>query len=108
MPSITFPQIKIRDANQTDLPQILDIYNDVIEHTTAVFSYAGHTIEMRDGMVSFQTAGEIPGLCGRISKMKFWVLVRMGLSGPGRLISILWRIQSMLQRAIGAGAFQNY
>ncbi len=40
--------LKIRDADFTDLPQILDIYNEVIEHTTAVFSYEKHTLAMRE------------------------------------------------------------
>jgi len=30
-----------------DLPQLLDIYNDIILHTTAVYDYEPHTLEMR-------------------------------------------------------------
>jgi L-amino acid N-acyltransferase YncA len=37
----------IRDATGEDLPAILAIYNHAIETTTAVFSYAPHTLEMR-------------------------------------------------------------
>ena len=40
-------KIIIREATKEDLPQILDIYNDVILHTTAVYNYDPHTIEMR-------------------------------------------------------------
>jgi L-amino acid N-acyltransferase YncA len=40
--------MKIRHAIQSDLPQILDIYNDVILNTTAVYDYEPHTIEMRE------------------------------------------------------------
>lgn len=32
---------------EADLPQILDIYNEVILHTTAVYDYEPHTLEMR-------------------------------------------------------------
>ncbi|HEY4323761.1 MAG TPA: GNAT family N-acetyltransferase [Mucilaginibacter sp.] len=39
--------IKIRDAGESDLPEILDIYNDVILNTTAVYSEKPHTLEMR-------------------------------------------------------------
>ncbi len=39
--------INIRHAALADLPQILDIYNDAIINTTAVFQYDVHTIEMR-------------------------------------------------------------
>lgn len=39
--------ITIRRAVENDLPEILEIYNDVILHTTAVYDYEPHTIEMR-------------------------------------------------------------
>jgi L-amino acid N-acyltransferase YncA len=39
--------IAIRNAAENDLPQILDIYNDAILNTTAVFQYDVHTLEMR-------------------------------------------------------------
>ena len=39
--------IVIRDAIVDDLPQLLDIYNDIILTTTAVFEYRAHTLDMR-------------------------------------------------------------
>ncbi|MHA4847025.1 N-acetyltransferase family protein [Flavitalea antarctica] len=39
--------ITIRLASDEDLPAILEIYNDVIIHTTAVFQYTIHTPAMR-------------------------------------------------------------
>ena len=39
--------IVIRHATENDLPQILDIYNDIITNTTAVYYYEPHTLEMR-------------------------------------------------------------
>jgi L-amino acid N-acyltransferase len=39
--------IQIRNATEQDLPAILDIYNDVIVNTTAVYDYEPHTLEMR-------------------------------------------------------------
>src|SRR4051812_13950356 len=39
--------VTIRNANENDLPQLLDIYNDIIINTTAVYQYEIHTIEMR-------------------------------------------------------------
>ena len=39
--------IQIREAIQEDLPQLLTIYNDIILHTTAVYDYEPHTLEMR-------------------------------------------------------------
>jgi phosphinothricin acetyltransferase len=39
--------ITIRPAIETDLPAILNIYNDVIVNTTAVFEYRPHTLDMR-------------------------------------------------------------
>ncbi|MFC7393470.1 GNAT family N-acetyltransferase [Scopulibacillus cellulosilyticus] len=37
----------IRNANEKDLAPILDIYNDAIINTTAVYDYEPHTIEER-------------------------------------------------------------
>ncbi|OQP65114.1 GNAT family N-acetyltransferase [Niastella populi] len=39
--------IQIRAALETDLPAILEIYNDAIINTTAVYDYEPHTLEMR-------------------------------------------------------------
>lgn len=39
--------LRIRDAQASDLPAILDIYNHAILTTTAVYSYEPHTLEMR-------------------------------------------------------------
>jgi L-amino acid N-acyltransferase YncA len=50
--------LRIRDATDADLPAILAIYNHAIETTTAVFSYAPHTMEMRqDWFADKQTKG---------------------------------------------------
>ena len=39
--------IRIRTATENDLPRLLEIYNDIIINTTAVYDYEPHTIEMR-------------------------------------------------------------
>src|SRR5258706_4717517 len=39
--------VTIRNANENDLAQLLDIYNDTILHTTAVYQYEVHTLQMR-------------------------------------------------------------
>lgn len=39
--------INVRVAVLDDLPQLLDIYNDIILHTTAVYDYEPHTLDMR-------------------------------------------------------------
>lgn len=39
--------ITVRHAQEDDLQQILDIYNDIILHTTAVYYYEPHTLAMR-------------------------------------------------------------
>jgi L-amino acid N-acyltransferase YncA len=40
-------EVKIREASEADLPAILDIYNEVILNTTAVYSEKPHTLQMR-------------------------------------------------------------
>src|ERR671927_493580 len=39
--------ILIREAAYEDIPQMLEIYNEVILNTTAVYNYDPHTLEMR-------------------------------------------------------------
>src|ERR1044072_3676368 len=39
--------INVRIALETDLETILEIYNDAIMNTTAVYDYEKHTLEMR-------------------------------------------------------------
>ncbi|MES1219354.1 MAG: N-acetyltransferase family protein [Bacteroidota bacterium] len=39
--------ISIRLATEDDLPAMLEIYNDIIVNTTAVYDYEPHTLEMR-------------------------------------------------------------
>lgn len=39
--------IHVRKAMETDLAAMLDIYNEIILHTTAVYDYKPHTMEMR-------------------------------------------------------------
>jgi phosphinothricin acetyltransferase len=39
--------MNVRYATQNDLPQMLEIYNEIIANTTAVFQYDPHTLNMR-------------------------------------------------------------
>ena len=39
--------ITVRQAEETDLLQLLEIYNDIILSTTAVYDYEPHSLEMR-------------------------------------------------------------
>ena len=39
--------IRIRKAIESDLPQLLIIYNEIILNTTAVYDYEPHSMEMR-------------------------------------------------------------
>jgi L-amino acid N-acyltransferase YncA len=41
------PEILIREAKEDDLPQMLEIYNDIILTTTAVYQYEPQTLDMR-------------------------------------------------------------
>lgn len=35
--------VTVRHATENDLPQILDIYNEIITNTTAIYYYEPHT-----------------------------------------------------------------
>lgn len=40
--------IRVRNATENDLPALLEIYNEIILNTTAVYDYEPHTLEMRE------------------------------------------------------------
>lgn len=50
----------IRHATEADLPGILEIYNDAILHTTAVYDYKPHTLEMRQHWLREQQKKNFP------------------------------------------------
>jgi phosphinothricin acetyltransferase len=52
----------IRAAVEADLADILRIYNQAIEKTTAVFEYRAHTIEMRRDWFRAKQAAALPVL----------------------------------------------
>ena len=47
MKTVGQTNISIRLATEDDLPGMLEIYNDIILNTTAVYEYEPHTLEMR-------------------------------------------------------------
>ena len=53
---------EIRGATEHDLAPVLAIYNHAIEHTTAVFSYEPHTLQMRRQWFEAKQAGGYPVL----------------------------------------------
>jgi L-amino acid N-acyltransferase len=53
-------EITIRQAVENDLPQLLSIYNDIILHTTAVYDYEPHTLEMRKQWFETKRQQEFP------------------------------------------------
>ena len=55
-------EIIIRDATEKDLQSILEIYNDAIANTTAVYDYKPHTMEMRKKWFTDKILNDIPVL----------------------------------------------
>jgi phosphinothricin acetyltransferase len=52
--------LTIRPAIETDLPTLLEIYNDIILHTTAVYDYEPHTLDMRKTWYKAKVDGNYP------------------------------------------------
>lgn len=52
--------IEVRPAIASDLPAMLDIYNDVILHTTAVYDYEPHSLEMRQAWFTSRKEQGLP------------------------------------------------
>jgi L-amino acid N-acyltransferase YncA len=56
----------IRSAEESDLQTILDIYNDAILHTTAVYDYEAHTLEARKAWYGKKLADGFPVLVAEV------------------------------------------
>ena len=52
--------IQIRLAAKEDLPGILEIYNDIIMRTTAVYDYHPHTLSMREAWFDAKQKDQLP------------------------------------------------
>lgn len=52
----------IRPARDEDLPAILDIYNEAILNTTAIYDYKPHSLEDRAAWLAGKTAAGLPVL----------------------------------------------
>ncbi len=50
----------LREATETNLPQILEIYNEVILNTTSVYSEQPHTLAMRQAWFNERRAANFP------------------------------------------------
>jgi L-amino acid N-acyltransferase len=72
--------IQIRTAQEQDLPAILEIYNDAIINTTAVYDYEPHTLEMRKQWFRIKEAQGYPVF---VAEENGWV-VGFSSIGPWR------------------------
>jgi phosphinothricin acetyltransferase len=52
--------ISIRQARESDVPGILEIYNDAILHTTALYTYAPFSLEMMRQWFAEKSAKNLP------------------------------------------------
>lgn len=59
-------KIQIRDATDLDLPTILDIYNDAILTTTAVYQYEPHRLDMRRAWLREKQSAGYPVLVAEV------------------------------------------
>lgn len=57
---MNLPTVTIRNMTAADLPEVLDIYNDVIVNTTAVYSEQPHTLLMRTEWFNERTQQGFP------------------------------------------------
>lgn len=73
--------ITVRQATENDLPQILDIYNEIIKNTTAVYYYEPHTFEMRKAWFDERTQLGFPVFVAE----EAGVIMGMSTIGPFRV-----------------------
>jgi L-amino acid N-acyltransferase len=115
--------LEIRDAKEADLPGLLEIYNDIIATSTAVYSYTPVTLEDRrewwkarvalgfpvliaadaSGVVGFSTFGDFRAWPGYRFTVEHSVHIRAGLRGRGigqQLLSALFPRASALGKHV--------
>jgi phosphinothricin acetyltransferase len=115
--------LEIRDAREADLPGLLEIYNDVIATSTAVYSYIPVTLEDRrewwkarvalgypvliaadaSGVLGFSTFGDFRAWPGYRFTVEHSVHVRAGVRGQGigqQLLSALFPRASALGKHV--------
>lgn len=73
-------EVTIREAMESDLPEILAIYNDAILNTTAVYDYQPHTLAMRQAWFVDKQAGSFPVLVAVLKN----TIAGFGALGPFR------------------------
>ncbi len=61
--------IAIRLSEEKDIPEILEIYNYAIIHTTSVYSYLPHTLEMRKKWFKERKAAKQPVFVAETNNM---------------------------------------
>lgn len=62
------PAALIRSATAADIPSILDIYNDAILNTTAVYDYAPHTLAMRQAWFAAKQQAGFPVIVAEVQE----------------------------------------
>ena len=103
MKTVGQTNISIRLATEDDLPAMLEIYNDIILNTTAVYEYEPHTLEMRrqwfltkqeqrlpvflaeedGGLAGFSTIGPFRAWAAYKYSVENSIYVKNGLRGKG-------------------------
>ena len=92
--SLVCGMITIRNAIENDLPEILEIYNDIILNTTAVYDYKPHTMEMRKQWFNAKKEQGFPVFVAE-ENGKVVGLSSIGPFRPGLHINTQWRIRFM-------------
>ena len=67
----------IRPATEADLQAILDIYNDAVINTTAVYTYTPHTLDMRRQWFNEHREAGLPVFVLRCANSETARLVRL-------------------------------
>jgi len=73
--------IIIREALPSDLPAILEIYNDAIFNTSSLYQYRPHTLEMRKAWFDKKQEEKFPVLVAESNN----IVVGFGTYGPFRI-----------------------
>jgi len=99
--------VTIRDAAEDDIIPILDIYNEVILNTTAVYSEEPHTLQMRQDWYHDRKKNNFPVYVAD-ADARLQGFAVLDILGYGPVIGILLKYLFMWRYRFGVRALVKY
>jgi L-amino acid N-acyltransferase YncA len=95
--------MQIRSATEADLPEILQIYNEVIANSTAIYSEQPVPLEDRVNWFRTRREQQYPVLVATDASGAIGIR-HLAISARGLVIALLWNTRSTFEQTNGLAA----